>query len=118
MDLKELKNQLALDLAMWPQREAKAQNAVDSLSAAIGELASLGYRFAVVEELGQHVAPVPEEFPKMLYRQGDFPREVTVETEEDEAKARAAGYAGLGHVPAPVAQAPAAAPESEPEAED
>lgn len=99
MNLSDLRSKVTLDFLDKPQLQAKAVNAVASLEAAIGELSSLGYRYAVVEEFGSHAAPVPQEFPKMLYRTGEFPREVTVDDEEGEATARKLGYAGLNEPP-------------------
>lgn len=111
MDLQAYSDKLSLDLMAEPQKQAKAKAAVASLSAGISELSALGYRLAVVEEFGTHEAPTPDEFPKMLYRKGEYPTEVTVEDEVAEAEARAKGYAGMNEVPKPKVEAPAPAPQ-------
>lgn len=106
MDLNELKNKVSLDFAAEPQKEAKGQQAVASIQAGISELSALGYRYALVEEFGTHEAPVPQEYPKMLYRVGQYPTELTVGNEMEEAEAAKDGYAS--RVPADVAAVEAA----------
>lgn len=102
MDLNEYKGRLTLELSTQPQKQAKALAAVDSLSAGIAELASLGYRVAAVDEFTTHEPPRPEEFPKMLYCAGKVPPEVTVEDEAGEAEARKNDYRGLNEALAPL----------------
>lgn len=101
MNLPELKDRVNLELAASPQRLAKAVAGIDSIGAGIAELAALGYQLTVVEQVGQH-APVPDEFPKMLYRRDPYPFELTVDDEVAEADARKDGYTGRND-PAPVA---------------
>lgn len=117
MNLNEYKDKLSLELASEPQRQHKALAAVDSIASGIAELSGLGYRLAAVEEFGEHVAPKPQEFPKMLYNPGAVPKEVTVEDELAEADARKSGYRGLNEAALPPPPAPEAHgdPADEPE---
>lgn len=110
MNLSDLKSSISLDLALKPQSEALAVKAIDSISAGIDELAKLGYRFALVPSDSPHAPSAPEEFPKMLYKVGAVPPELTVTDEDSESKARAEGYSALGE-PAPAL--PALEPEHE-----
>ncbi len=102
MDLDDLKSAVMLEFAATPQKQAKALAAVESVRSGIAELAQLGHQVALVELHGTHEAPVPEEFPKMLYRTAPYPVEITVENEEEEVQALKDGYAS--RVPADVAQ--------------
>lgn len=112
MNLEKAKSNISLELAAEPQKQAKADAAFDGLRAGIAELAALGYRFAVVEEFGSHEPQVPDEFPKMLYRRGAYPTEITVDDEVGEEKARADGYGEHPSLVTPVPEAKPAANQS------
>lgn len=96
MNLSDYKADLLLQLSAEPQRQAKASQAIAGIEAGIGELAALGYRFACVEALSTHTPEPPQEYPKMLYRSGEYPFDITVEDEDGEREALERGYAGRG----------------------
>ena len=105
MNLSEVKSSIISNLTSEPQRQAKAAAGIASIEAGIAELAALGYSFAAVESNTAHSPETPIEFPKMLYRSGEYPTEITVDDEEAEADARSKGYVGRND-PEPVPVAP------------
>lgn len=104
MDLNALKDRLTNELTSTPQRQAKALQGLESLRNGLAELAQVGYSIEVVESGREHSPVLVDEFPKMLYREHDFPTELAVQDEVEERDALGRGY--FSRVPADVRAEP------------
>lgn len=108
MNLTDLHDHFGRVFADNPQKATLAQMAVAELRSALGRLAALGQRFALVPH--EAVATEPQQYPKMVFN-GASHRLVHDEVEETDAAAD--GWVPHGAEPAPpepMVEPPADAP--------